>query len=477
MSDTAESASARTGVRGADRRLPVDVVGIGNERGLAGHGLRRLREQVLRIAIAGLASAQPGTAVAEAVRLEGDDLLVDGHRHRLGGGGGIVVLGAGKASVAIAAALDGTLGERLSGGLVVAKEAHTGLKRVESLVADHPLPSARSAAAGRRLLELAGGLEADDLALCCFTGGSSALSAVPPAGVSIEEKRELHALLLASGMPIAEMNAVRKHVSDSKGGRIAELAAPATVINLTVSDVAHHPLDAITDPSVPDTTTAADAVAVLRDYELWERVAPSVRRHLETPAAESPDLSAVQIQSVVLASGRTVCDAMTLEATSLGLRPIVLSTTLEGEARWIGTFVSDLARASFTRGVPFAPPCVLLGCGGEGTVELDDGGGVFGLGGPNQEASLAAAAALAGAQVAALFIDTDGSDGGTEIAGGIVDGTSAARAVEAGADLRAALLAHRSSEPLEKLGDAVRTGATNTNVNDLFVVAIAGELA
>jgi glycerate 2-kinase len=468
MDETAQSAGAELSSVAPGGEEPVR---ISNARALAGHGLGELRGRALGIAAAGLVSAHPGAAVAEVVHLEDDVLLVDGVRHPTSHGARIVVLGAGKASLAIAAALEAILGDRLDGGVVAVKERGESLRRVEVLEADHPLPSERSMAAGRRLMELAAGLGAGDIALCCFTGGSSALSAVPPAGVTLEEKRELHALLLAAGTPITQTNAVRKHASDSKGGRIAELAAPAEVINLTVSDVAHDPLDAITDPSVLDTTTPQDAIAVLHDYELWERVPASIRCHLGSSAAASPALDTRLIQSVLLASGSTVCDAMTLEATARGLPSVVLSTTLEGEARWIGATVGNLARESSARGAPFSPPCALLGCGGEGTVELV-AEAAFGAGGPNQEAALAAAAEVAGAQVAALFIDTDGSDGSTDVAGGIVDGATQARADDAGVDLRAALLGHRSSGALDALGDEIRTGATHTNVNDLFVVVI-----
>ena len=444
---------------------------IANARALAEHGLAKLREPALAIAAAGLASAHPGAAVAEVVRLEGDQLVVDGVRHPLDPGDRVVVLGAGKASLAIAAALEEVLGDRLDGGAIAVKGRAEALRHVEVLEADHPLPGERSVAAGRRLMELAAGLNAGDIALCCFTGGSSALSAVPPTGVTVEDKRELHATLLAAGMPIDEMNAVRKHASASKGGRVAELAAPAEVINLTVSDVAHDRLDVLTDPSVPDTTTPQDAIAVLRDYGLWERMPASIRHHLDSAYAASPELDARLIQSVILASGSSVCDAMSVEATARGLASVVLSTTLQGEARWIGATIGNLARESWDRGAPFSPPCALLGCGGEGTVRLGPKA-EFGVGGPNQEAALAAAAELAGAPVAALFIDTDGSDGSSDVAGGIVDGTTRGRADEAGLDLRAALLGHRATGALDALGDAVRTGATDTNVNDLFVVVV-----
>jgi glycerate 2-kinase len=444
---------------------------IANAASLADHGMVDLRACALRIAGAGLTAADPATAVRDCVALDGDDLVVAGVPYRLAPGGRLVVLGAGKATWAISAALEQVLGERLDGGLIAVEGEPEPLSRIEVMVGEHPLPGRGSLAAGQRLLELAADLGPDDVAICCFTGGSSALSVAPPAGVTLEAKRELHRLLLSSGMPVVEVNAVRKHASLAKGGRIAARAAPARIVNLTVSDVAGDPLDAITDPTVPDGTTRADAVEILRAYDLWPRIDSGLRAHLENAAAESPAPDVSLIQSVLLASGATVCDAMTIEATAAGIGAAVISTTLEGEARWIGGFLANLARESAVRGSPFAPPVALLGCGGEGTVELD-GDSSFGLGGPNQEGALAAALQLDGQPVAALLVDTDGGDGGTAIAGGLVDGMTAPSADADGIEIAAALRAHRSSQALAALGDAVRTGSTGTNVNDLFVVVV-----
>ena len=306
--------------------------------------------------------------------------------------------------------------------------------------------------------------------IACFTGGSSALASLPPAGVTAAEKRDLHELLLSSGISIVEVNAVRKHVSAFKGGRLAAAAAPARVINLTVSDVAGDHIDAITDPTVADSSRAADAIAILYGHGLWDRVPASIREHLQSTAAESPELTA-EIQTVLLVTGATGCDAMTLEAQRLGLRPVVISTTLEGEARQVGRLLANLARESNERGSPFVGGTAMLGCGGESTVTLARDG-AFGEGGPNQEAAIAAALELEGAPVAAVFLDTDGSDGGTRHAGAIVDGLTVDRATTAGIDLRAALLEHRSQVALTALSDALVTGQTQTNVNDLFAIVI-----
>jgi glycerate-2-kinase len=266
-------------------------------------------------------------------------------------------------------------------------------------------------------------------------------------------------------MPIFEVNTVRKQVSAFKGGRFAAAAAPARLINLTVSDVAGDRLDTLTDPSVDNASTVADAIAVLRDHDLWGEVPESVRTHLSDVAAELPDLSDAGIHTTLLVSGASVCEQMAATVLERGSTPVVLSTSLEGEATTLG---ADLAKLA----ADHPPPAVLLGCGGEASVRLGRDGRI-GAGGPNGEAALAAAAVLEGTGVAIAFLDTDGSDGGTALAGAVVDGTSAARARAASLDLAAALSAHRSGEMVRALGDGIETGPTHTNVNDLFVAAIA----
>lgn len=441
---------------------------------LASRGQTRARAQTLRIAAAGLAACDVARATAGAVSLEGDVLTVDGQRYELDPAGRVLVLGAGKASLAIAGELERVLGERLDGGVVVVRGGEEGeLDRIEVLGADHPLPSERSMIGARRLLELAGSAGASDIVIACFTGGSSALASLPPDGVGANEKRELHELLLSAGIGIVEVNTVRKHVSAFKGGRLAQAALPARLINLTVSDVAGDHVDAITDPSVADTTDATDAIAILEAHGLWERIPGAIREHLKSAAAESPGLGEATIQTVLLVTGRIACEAMGAAARELGLEPVVISTTLEGEARQVGRLLANLARHSATEGAPFAAGTAILGCGGESTVTLT-GDGRFGEGGPNQEAAIAAALELDGAAVAAVFLDTDGSDGGTACAGAIVDGQTVERAAAAEIDLRAALLEHRSQAALGALGDALVTGPTDTNVNDLLAIVVEG---
>jgi glycerate-2-kinase len=445
---------------------------IGNLETLAAHGDRELRRRALGVAQAGLSACDAGRAALDAVVLTDEGIIVADREYPLGPTSRVVVVGAGKATFAIAAALEARLGSRIDAGLIAVRhDQETTPLGIEVAVADHPLPSLRSADVAARLLAMVEPLGAEDLVLACFTGGSSALASLPPAGVTIEEKRELHELLLSSGMPIAAVNTVRKHVSRFKGGRLAAAAAPARVVNLTVSDVAGDVLDVITDPSVQDTSTAADARAVLDAYGLWDRVPPAVRRHLEGAEAESPRIDPALIDTELLVTGHGACEAMMRQAEADGSAAVTLSTSLEGEARELGRLVANLARGSALEGAPFEAPVVLVGCGGESGVTLRPGA-EFGTGGPNMDAAIAAALELDGISVAAVMIDTDGSDGGTEWAGAIADGATVARARDLGLDLRQALLSHRSAEPLALLGDLVETGATGTNVNDLIVLAV-----
>lgn len=449
---------------------------ISNSSELAVNGMAEIRELALRVATAGLEACDVRRATEEAVALTERGVAIAGREYELEPGARVVVVGSGKATLAIAATLEKILGDRLDGGAVAVRSgADTiSLEKIEVLTADHPLPTERSEGAARRVMELVEGLGASDLAIAVFTGGSSALTSLPPEGVTQAEKRRLHELLLGSGAPIVEVNAVRKHVSAIKGGRLAAQVSPARLVSLTVSDVAGDVLDAITDPSVQDTSTVAGAIEILERRSLWDALPASVRAHLATDAAHSPQLE-TEPQTVLLVNGAGVCEAMAAEARAAGVGAIVVSTDLEGEASFVGRHLAELATACVRGGSPLAAPGVLVGCGGEATVTLSANGaaGTFGAGGPNQEAAVAAALALEnGAHISACFIDTDGSDGGTDAAGAVVDGMTAERARQAGIDLEAALAEHRSGDALAALGDVIVTGPTQTNVNDMFVLAI-----
>ena len=326
------------------------------------------------------------------------------------------------------------------------------------------MPTSRSVKAAVEILEVAERSVEGDLVIACFTGGSSALASLPPSQVSAADKRALHEVMLSSGLAITEINAVRKSVSAFKGGRVALAAAPATVVNLTVSDVTGSPLDAITDPTVQDTATAAYARRVIKAKGIWDSIPESVRSHLEQDSA-TPRLPR-EPQTVMLVDGRSSVAAMTAAAREAG-RPCPVTVEVEGEADVVGT---SLARQLIDE-VDRSPesPVILLGCGGESVVTVDDPK-TFSMGGPNQHAALRAAEVLRGRRAAAIFIDTDGSDGGTEFAGALVDGRTFDLAIERGVDVPRALAQRRSSGACVALDTTIRTGHTGTNVNDLFVL-------
>ncbi|MDR1658980.1 MAG: DUF4147 domain-containing protein [Desulfovibrio sp.] len=448
-----------------------------NHDELLSHGNATLRADALDILDAGLAAADPGRKTRELVSLEGDVLRIAGREFDLRKAGGIYVLGAGKATFPIADALDGILGDRITDGLVICKEGQEGeLKHCRMFLASHPIPGEAGLAAARRVLDLARGTAPGDIVLACITGGSSALMPLPVPEISLEDKKIASELLLTCGANIVEINAVRKHLSRIKGGLLALALHPGTVlVNLTVSDVIGDPYDYITDPTVPDTSSFADARRTLDKYSLWDKMPPPVAAYLKTAPAgrETPKaLSGRTVINHMLVKGDDACGGAAAKARELGYAPMILSSMLEGESRETGrTFVcigAEIVRSSR----PLARPCAVIG-GGETTVRLPDG--KAGRGGPNQEFVLGAALAMdamTGMVVAGL--DTDGTDGPTHYAGGIADESTLRRANALGINIFSSLESHDASPVLVALGDALNTGNTGTNVNDLKLMLVGG---
>jgi hydroxypyruvate reductase/glycerate 2-kinase len=291
----------------------------------------------------------------------------------------------------------------------------------------------------------------------------------------LEEKKAVNRLLLTCGANIVEINAVRKHLSQIKGGRLAKAIHPQTeLINLTVSDVIGDPLDYITDPTVPDTSTFDDAKATMTKYDLWSKVPSSVSRFLKRadPELETPkekDLAEYNRHDFIIVEGDTACAGASERATELGFNSMILSTMLEGESSELGCTFASIAKEIVLNNRPIEPPCIIIG-GGETTVKIGD---KFGLGGPNQEFALSAACEIAGLdQVLVAGIDSDGTDGPTDFAGAIVDGGTSMRAQAAGIDMHTSLKTHNVTQALQGLGDIVETGATGTNVNDLKMLMV-----
>lgn len=447
---------------------------IKNRQELTSHGHKREREAALDIIESALQAVDPYRATRELVHLDGRLLSVGQLRFDLSQRGNIYVFGMGKATFAIAKALEEILSERIAGGIIIVKRGQAGsLRRIKVREASHPLPDRYGWRAARELMAMAQSTKKGDIVFCTITGGSSALAPFPAPGISLGDKRRVTELLLRSGATIREINAVRKHLSNIKGGRMALAIFPAEIINLTVSDVTEDPLDYITGPTVPDTSSFADAISVLERYNLMGRVPIAVWNHLQTatPDLETPkDFTGLPIHTFVLVESASICEAAADKAEALGLGSMILSTSLEAESREVGSLFAGIAKEIQRYRRPIRPPCAVV-AGGETTVVVR---GKPGYGGPNQEFVVGAAVKLGeNDRVVIAAIDSDGTDGPTSIAGGIVDSSTVTRAGEQGHDIYAHLISHDTSSILQKLNDAIVTGHTGTNVNDLKLMLVS----
>jgi hydroxypyruvate reductase len=396
--------------------------------------------------------------------------------------GRTLVIGAGKAGGAMAAAVDALwpAGAPLS-GLVVTRYHHvppayqarqrTGAARIEVVEASHPVPDEAGLRAAARMLALVQGLGPDDLVLCLVSGGGSALLTQPAEGLHFEDKQRINQALLASGAAIDEMNCVRKHLSAIKGGRLATRCAPARVVTLLISDVpGDDPAVIASGPTVPDPSTCADALAILHRYGI--AVPEAAQQGLATGAFETPkpgDAAFAGHAVAMIATPRQSLEAAAALARAAGLAAHVLSDEIEGESREVGKVHAALARSVARHGTPFAAPCVILS-GGETTVTVRTRGG---RGGRAGEFLLGCAVALQGeARVHALAADTDGIDGIEDNAGALLAPDTLARARALGMKAAECLDRHDAYPYFQALGDLVVTGPTYTNVNDFRALLV-----
>ena len=425
---------------------------------------------------AALAAVEPGQAVRRQVALEGEALVVAGQRYDLSDYRRVIVVGAGKASAPMAVTIEDLLADRLpvSGCVSVRYEHALPTRRVRIREAGHPVPDVAGVSATREIVAALEDAEDDDLVVCLISGGGSALMTLPVEGIALEDLQQTTDALLRSGASINEINIVRKHLDTVKGGGLARLAAPARLLTLVLSDVVGNPLDAIASgPTVPDTSTFADAAGVFDRYDLWtalpEPVVGRVRRGVDgeledTPNAADPVFEGSQ--TVIVASNRVAGEAAAAEAARLGMRTMLLTTYVEGEAREAGRVLAGVLREIDASGHPLPRPCCVV-AGGETTVTIRGKG----RGGRNQELALAAAFGLQGVDdVLLASVGTDGSDGPTDAAGAWVDGSTLEQAAASGLDARAALANNDSYTFFDGLGNLIRTGPTHTNVNDLYLL-------
>lgn len=454
---------------------------IKNRAELISHGFVKGRQNVLDIAEFTLSHVDPRAAVKNHVKLDGSRLQVGEDVFNLDKVDKIYAIGGGKATYPLAVALEEILGDRINDGFIAVKkgqkqpffETMGTLSKIRVAESAHPIPDESSLEAGKAVWQIAEKADRGDMVFCLMSGGVSAQCVYPVEGISLDDKVSINQLLVHSGADVTEIMTVRGHLSRIKGGRLAPQMLPATVISLTVSDEKTDSMKWNTDWASPDSTTLADAERVLKKYGLWQSVSEQVRDYLSnpTPEKETPkSFSNLPLYYCMVVRTRALWEAAAQKAKALGLTPLLLTTLLNGESREVGRTIASIANEIHLSGNPVRPPCALIATGETAVRILDT---ARGQGGANQE--LAAGACLdldENTPIAICALDTDGTDGPTSLAGALTDGSTAKRAAQKGSDLYQTLMEHDVATVLTAVGDAIITGPTGTNVNDLVICVI-----
>ena len=438
----------------------------------------RIRKDAETIFLAGVKAVEPASAIRKHVTLRDERLTVNDRVYTLSDFGNISVIGAGKASAAMAQAIEEVLGERLKGGVVNVKYGHAlPLKKIQVNEAGHPVPDEVGFQGARQIADLLKKTGEKDLVIFLISGGGSALLPYPAEGLTLDDKQQVTRRLLEVGANIHEINALRKHLSQVKGGRLARLAFPSTLISLILSDVIGDDLDTIASgPTVPDHSTFADCLGIVEKYDLKDKMPAAVveflekgdRREVEeTPKSGDPSFE--RAQNLIIGSNIQAVRAARKMAEELGYNSLIFSSFIEGETREVAKVHAAVAREIVKTGSPVPrPACVISG--GETTVTIRGKG----LGGRNLEFVLAAAIEIDGYHdVVILSGGTDGTDGPTDAAGAIADGSTFSRAKKKGMDAENFLRDNDSYHFFKPLGDLIITGPTYTNVMDLRLVMVS----
>ena len=390
------------------------------------------------------------------------------------------VVAIGKAAYPMAKAVDEIIGDRIAEGIVVTKYGYSESRRVgimDVVEAGHPVPDENSMKAAKKGLEIAEKVGEDDILILLVSGGGSALFVMPERGISLEDKIKTYKLLLKSGARIQEINTVRKHISAVKGGKFVKKVR-GKVLSLIISDVVGDNLEAIASGiSVKDPTTFEDAVKILKNYEIWYKIPESVRTYLERglkgEEEESLKVDLENVTNKLICSSSKVCEFAAKKARTLGFTPVILSSVLEGESKDVGIALASIAVEIRKNKRPFNPPVALI-AGGETTVTFN--GKKTGKGGPNQELALGFAKKLEESKVDGICIfslDTDGTDGPTDAAGGLVSSDTWERIVRERVDPLKELMMHNAYTALKAGNALVITGPTDTNVNSIAIIVIS----
>jgi glycerate 2-kinase len=444
---------------------------------MAHSDLNQMRNEAIKIFHAGLEAVDPVAAVRRCVSVDHGQLTIGDKTFDLSQANDLFIVGAGKASGAMAAALEEILADRITGGLVVVKYGHAvDLSHISLVEAGHPVPDKNGQEGAERIRKHIATAGENDLVICLLSGGGSALLPSPCPGLTLADKQETIQVLLSCGATIHEINTIRKHLSRIKGGQLALSAHPARVVSLILSDVIGDDLDVIASgPTVPDPGTFQDCMDILSKYRIAEKLPKAISSHLvkgaqgkikETPKPGHPAFD--HTDHFIIGNNFQALDSARLYAESLGYNTVMLTSLLTGETRDAACFHAAIVREMIQSGHPAGPPACLLS-GGETTVTLKGSG----KGGRNQEFALASAIALEGLEpVVLLSAGTDGTDGPTDAAGAIMDGTTLARAEAKGLDAAVYLADNDSYHFFQTLGDLFITGPTRTNVMDVRIALV-----
>jgi len=457
------------------------MITIANKERLLQNGETPLDQEARALALTSIESAvnaaDPKRILESRFLLKNSTIKINSHSFDLQRFRRIYVIGGGKASGSMAEVVEQKLGRRIKDGLVIVPHGSKDKTDVIKLhEASHPIPDEAGVKGAKSILEMVREAKQDDLIICLISGGGSSLMPLPRDGIPIADKREITEALLKCGATIGEINTVRKHISDIKGGWLAKNAYPATIVNLILSDVVGDRLEFIASgPTVPDPTTFSDAITVLKKYALWDTTPKSIGKllsdgesHLVPETPKPNDDAFKKVCNVIVGSNRTASLAAYKHFNSAGLNAVLLTSTLEGEARCVGAILASIAHEVSSSDNPVQKPAGIV-AGGETTVTVTGKG----IGGRNQELALAAALRLDGMDgVALASASTDGVDGPTDAAGAIVDGKTLVRARKMGLTPEGHLADNDSYGFFLQLGDLILTGPTGTNVNDVSTIVV-----
>ncbi|MEA3417017.1 MAG: glycerate kinase [Thermodesulfobacteriota bacterium] len=439
--------------------------------------IAKIRKDAEEIFYSGLRAVDPGAAVRRYCRIEGNHLFIGDKSCNLSRIKNIFVVGAGKATAPMAAEIESLLGDRIAKGVINVKYGHTSkLGRIKLIEAGHPVPDKNGQQGAGSIIDLANNAGKDDLVLCLISGGGSALLPLPFPGLTLKDKQDAIKTLLSCGATIHEINAIRKHISMIKGGRLAQAAFPASLVSLILSDVVGDNLDVIASgPAVPDSSSFDDCMRIIDKYNIQKKLPKPVVKHIkdgisgrvpETPKTGDPAFN--KTHNLIIGSNIEAILAAKKKSKSLGYNTIVLSSMIEGDTTQVAHVHSAIAREIIQTGNPIPSPACILS-GGETTVTIKGKG----LGGRNQEFALAAVMDIAGAEnIVILSGGTDGTDGPTDAAGAIADTNTLSRAMTMRLNPDHFLANNDSYHFFQKLGDLLITGPTNTNVMDIRIILV-----